>query len=600
MRILLLSCNTGEGHNATAKAIMQVLESSNISCELRDVLACLSPRFSKFISNWHVRLYKYAPRLFDVGYRAFERSEPDPEDTSFIYELLRFSAGKLLEILAEGNFDAVVCTHVFSGMMMTEVRRAFRLRIPCFFVATDYTCYPMTEQCEMDGYFIPDAALTPEYEAAGVPVSRLIPYGIPVRQDFYQPSDQPGARQLLQLPSEGLVVLLMCGSMGCGPIKKIARNLADRLPENATVVAVCGNNEKLYESMIELQDPRLRILGFTRQIAAYMDAADIIVTKPGGLSTTEASAKHLPMVLFNTVGGCESRNFDFYLSRGYALGSDDAEETVNLAISLAMQPDLRRQLRQTLEAAFPDNGGLKIAHHIMQAAEAYSSLQMHPSGSAGIQSDNSGHPFPEEGGCNMDQGIKQTCTNLARAFAGESQARTRYTIYAKIARKEGKEWIARIFEETAANEAVHAEEFLEMLQKLGGTAPNIDLAAGYPFQLGATEENLQFAAEGELHEHDDAYPGFAEIARREGYDDAARLWMQIARIEGVHHNTFASLHEQLVSGSLTQKDQPITWRCLNCGYTYEGIRACDPCPVCNKDVGWQSGDLDQKKMLPKK
>lgn len=196
--------------------------------------------------------------------------------------------------------------------------------------------------------------------------------------------------------------------------------------------------------------------------------------------------------------------------------------------------------------------------------------------------------------------MHETIINLARSFAGESQARTRYTVYAQVARKEGQEWIARVFEETAANEAVHAEEFLEMLQKLGGCAPNIDLAAGYPFELGTTAENLQFAANGELHEHDTAYPEFSELARREGYDDAARLWMQIARIEGVHHNVFRSMYEQLTTGTLTEKAEPIRWRCLNCGYTYEGIRACDPCPVCKKEAGWQEGELDRKQMLSKK
>ena len=200
----------------------------------------------------------------------------------------------------------------------------------------------------------------------------------------------------------------------------------------------------------------------------------------------------------------------------------------------------------------------------------------------------------------MEQMRQETIQNLARSFAGESQARTRYSVYAQVARKEGCEWIARVFEETAANEAVHAEEFLEMLQKLGACAPNIDISAGYPYELGNTAENLLAAANGELHEHDDAYPAFAEMARREGFDEAARLWLQIARIEGVHHNAFKSLYEQLTGGTLTEKKKPIVWRCLNCGYTYEGIRACDPCPVCKKSACWQEGELDRKKMLSKK
>ena len=201
----------------------------------------------------------------------------------------------------------------------------------------------------------------------------------------------------------------------------------------------------------------------------------------------------------------------------------------------------------------------------------------------------------------MEQNLKnETLCNLARSFAGESQARTRYTVYAGVARKEGYEWIARVFEETAANEAVHAEEFLEQMQKLGGCTPNMDLHAGYPYLLGTTLENLQYAANGELEEHDTAYPQFAEVARREGFDEAARLWQQIARIEGVHHNVFRSMYEQLSGGTLTEKAEPIVWRCLNCGYTYEGTRACDPCPVCNKDAGWQEGELDRKKMMEKK
>lgn len=199
----------------------------------------------------------------------------------------------------------------------------------------------------------------------------------------------------------------------------------------------------------------------------------------------------------------------------------------------------------------------------------------------------------------MDFMYSETRKNLVRSFAGESQARTRYTIYAQTAREENCEWIARVFEETAANEAVHAREFLEMLKQLEGCGENIDLEAGYPFQLGTTAENLGYAAEGELDEHDNAYPGFAEMARREGFKDAARLWMQIARIEGLHYNQFTSLREQLTSGTLTEKQEPIRWRCLNCGYTYDGIRACDPCPVCGKSAGWQEGELDRKKIMDK-
>lgn len=198
----------------------------------------------------------------------------------------------------------------------------------------------------------------------------------------------------------------------------------------------------------------------------------------------------------------------------------------------------------------------------------------------------------------MDFAHSETRVNLARAFAGESQARGRYTVYAQVARKENFEWIARIFEETADNEAVHAEEFLEAIRDLGGCADTIELHAGYPFRLGTTAENLGFAADGEAEEHRDVYPAFAELARREGFKDVARLFLQIARIEALHRDRFRSLEQQLLEGSLTEKDEPVRWQCLNCGYPYEGIRACDPCPVCGKSAGWQAGRVEDVSECP--
>ena len=189
----------------------------------------------------------------------------------------------------------------------------------------------------------------------------------------------------------------------------------------------------------------------------------------------------------------------------------------------------------------------------------------------------------------------QTCQNLARSFAGESQARSRYTIYAGQARKEGQEYLARIFEQTAENEAAHAKEFLEMLKKLAGKpAANIRFDAGYPYELGATAENLQFAAAGEQQEHGEIYPAFARIARKEGYADAAALWENIAVIEGLHHGVFSDAQRQLKSGSLYRKEQPVVWRCLNCGFITEAVEPWKVCPVCHKETGWAQGYVDDR------
>lgn len=197
----------------------------------------------------------------------------------------------------------------------------------------------------------------------------------------------------------------------------------------------------------------------------------------------------------------------------------------------------------------------------------------------------------------MDFMKSQTRINLARSFAGESQARNRYTFYAAQARKEGQEYLARIFETTADNEKVHAEEFLEKLKKFSnGSEDNIDIDAGYPYNIGNTAQNLQFAADGELDEHQNAYPAFAQTAIDEGFHEIAQLWKLIAVVEGLHHRIFTEAHQQYLDGTLYQKDKPTVWRCLNCGYIYTANAPYEKCPVCQKDSGWAMGYVNERSL----
>ena len=195
----------------------------------------------------------------------------------------------------------------------------------------------------------------------------------------------------------------------------------------------------------------------------------------------------------------------------------------------------------------------------------------------------------------MDFMYSETCRNLARSFAGESQARQRYTQYAAQARKEGLEYLARIFEETAGNEQAHAQEFLEKLQKYGRQPiENIDISAGYPYTLGVTMENLLEAAKGENEETTRVYPAFAKTAREEGYADAAALWENIACIEAVHRDVFLEGYNQMQTERLYRKEDAAVWRCLNCGFVTQAEEAFRVCPVCGKDRGWAEGYIDTR------
>ena len=170
----------------------------------------------------------------------------------------------------------------------------------------------------------------------------------------------------------------------------------------------------------------------------------------------------------------------------------------------------------------------------------------------------------------------KTEKNLLKAFAGESQARNRYTFFASIARKEGYEQIAGIFMETAGNEKEHAEVFFKYLE-----GRDVEITASYPAgKIGTTEENLLAAAEGEKLEWGTLYPDFEKIAKEEGFHDVAESFEEIAEVEEEHEKRYRKLLENVKNGTVFKRDKEVAWHCLNCGYIHHGKEAPEECPAC--------------------
>ena len=170
----------------------------------------------------------------------------------------------------------------------------------------------------------------------------------------------------------------------------------------------------------------------------------------------------------------------------------------------------------------------------------------------------------------------QTEKNLLTAFAGESQARNRYTYFASVAKKAGYEQIAAIFLETADNEKEHAKRLFKFLE--GGDA---EVSATFPAGIiGDTKSNLEAAAAGENYEHTQMYPGFADIAEKEGFQKVAEVFRNIAVAEIGHENRYRKLIENLEKEQVFKKDSAVRWKCRNCGYIHEGTEAPDACPAC--------------------
>lgn len=178
----------------------------------------------------------------------------------------------------------------------------------------------------------------------------------------------------------------------------------------------------------------------------------------------------------------------------------------------------------------------------------------------------------------------KTAENLMKSFAGESQARTRYTYYASQAKKEGYVQISNIFLETAENEKEHAKRFFKFLnESLEGQT--VEIQAEFPVGLGNTKSNLLAAAEGENEEWADLYPKFADIAEDEGFSKIAYVWREIAEAEERHEIRYRKLAANIENNKVFEKDVEVEWKCNNCGYIHKGKAAPDICPACDHAKG---------------
>jgi len=171
----------------------------------------------------------------------------------------------------------------------------------------------------------------------------------------------------------------------------------------------------------------------------------------------------------------------------------------------------------------------------------------------------------------------ETEKNLLKAFAGESQARNRYTYFASVARKEGYRQIEALFIETAENEREHAKRFFKFLESGSG----LEIQAAYPAgRIGTTVENLKASAAGENEEWTELYPAFAETAKKEGFNEVAAAFTMIAKVEKEHEARFVKLAENIEKGEVFEKGEKTRWKCRNCGYVHEGPEAPGKCPAC--------------------
>ena len=351
MNILILTCGTGGGHNAAARAVEEAALRRGHAVTLMNPYSLCPDGTEESIDKAYIELVQKAPGLFGAAYALGNTYRRLPF-RSPLYFANRRVADIMARYLAEHPADAVIMTHLFPAQIFTYLKYHDRPVPKMLFIATDYTCIPFTEECRPDACVIPAESLRDEFMGRGIPGEILAPSGIPVNGAFTAAGTLTGearqaarreARRRLGLDSRR-EILIAGGSMGAGHLVTLVRRLNERItPADCHMTVICGSNEALRDELDTVDAP-MTLLGRTDNMADYLQACDLYMTKPGGLSTTEAAVARVPLALLPPIPGCETRNRAFFADNGLAVRVDITDEGLDDALSLMADPDAQEAM----------------------------------------------------------------------------------------------------------------------------------------------------------------------------------------------------------------------------------------------------------------
>lgn len=364
--ILILSCSGGGGHIRAAEGLHQTAQTLALPLVTKqyDVLEFTSPLFKRLYAESYLRIVNSAPELW--GYM-YDRAEARPYSKQGLIKLFDyFNYKKYREFLKHLQPDVVLCTHFLPFLALAELQQK-EFSFPFYAVTTDFDVHQFWVSTMVERYYVFSHESQWQLSAKGIEESRIKVTGIPLLPAFSQKLSRSSVRQKLSLPLRNFTILIMSGGFGTGQVQEttttVLRTLAEHQQQKFTVVVVCGKNEELRQSLLSLSSPantHLTVLGFLQNIYDYMDAADILVSKAGGLTSSEALAKQLPMIIVNPIPGQETRNSDILIEHGCAW---KAHNQANLSYKLRLileNPKLLLSARRATKTLAQPHASKKI------------------------------------------------------------------------------------------------------------------------------------------------------------------------------------------------------------------------------------------------
>ncbi len=363
MNVLILPTSTGEGHNHASQAVQEYLDAHGAETSILDVLNIGKKNGAEPVSAIYDGLVNHAPAAFGFLYGLGEKITSSKHHSP-IYYLNTLYMDSLRERIAQMNPQVIVCPHMFSALAVTRLVEKDSFNIPTVGLLTDYTCAPFWEETKLNCYVTANAKVAEECVARGIPREKLFPLGIPVSPQFRLRIPKEEARAAFGIMKEKVFVIAG-GGMGYGKIPQISAELAR--VRDAQVVAVCGHNAALFDEVKKIPD--VIALPYIENMSALMDAADVMLTKPGGLTVTEAMTKRVPLVLTLPIPGGEERNAEFLAEMGLAVAAHTVRAAADAAYRLLNDEEEREKMLAAQTAYCGQNTVADISNLILALGE---------------------------------------------------------------------------------------------------------------------------------------------------------------------------------------------------------------------------------------
>ena len=324
MHILILSASTGGGHMRASKAIesYMIKQDKDINVKIVDSLLYISPILNKTITSGYVYLATKTPKLYG---KLYDLSNKDRKFSNFVTRINNIFANKLLPLIDDFKPDVIITTHPFPTEMVSRLKLKNEINIPLICIMTDYAPHKAWLSEKVDAYIVANDDMVAKMVAQGVSEEHIYPYGIPVDEVFFEEEEKQLVLEELNLDKNLPTILMMAGSFGVANVFDIYANIID-IDLDFQIILVTGKNKKLYnqfEEVVGNSPKNTKLIYFTNEINKFMQASDIIITKPGGLTVTEALACNIPMAIFDAIPGQEEENAEFLIKHNMAVRISD-------------------------------------------------------------------------------------------------------------------------------------------------------------------------------------------------------------------------------------------------------------------------------------